>query len=49
MSELNHLKRLQIDQIIKASEVTDSAFYDDPVFAYCFPDIDERKTKAIKT
>ena len=47
MSELNHLKRLQIDQIIKASEVTARAFYDDPAFVYCFPDPIERKIKSV--
>ncbi len=47
MSKLNHLKRLQNDQIEAASRVAARAFYDDPLFVYCFPDLNERKIKAV--
>jgi len=47
MSKLNHLKRLQNDQIGAASRVAARAFQNDPLFVYCFPDLDERKIKAV--
>ncbi len=47
MSKLDHLKRLQTDQIEAASRVAARAFYDDPLFVYCFPDLNERKIKAV--
>jgi len=47
MSELNHLKRLQEDQIEEASRVAASAFQDDPLFVYYYPDPIERKIKSV--
>jgi len=47
MSELNHLKRLQEDQIEAASRVAARAFQDDPLFVYYYPDAFERKIKSV--
>lgn len=47
MSILNHLKRLQNDQIEEASRVAARAFQDDPLCLYYYPDPIERKIKAV--
>ncbi len=47
MSELNHLKRLQEDQIEAACRVAARAFQDDPLFVYYYPDPIERKIKSV--
>ena len=47
MRILNHLKRLQNDQIEAASRVAARAFQNDPLLVYCFPDPIERKIKSV--
>ncbi len=47
MSILNHLKRLQNDQIEEASRVAARAFQNDPLTAYYYPDPIERKIKTV--
>ena len=47
MSKLNHLKRLQNDQIEAASRVAARAFQNDPLSVYYYPDPIERKIKTV--
>ena len=47
MGILSHLRHLQNDQIEAVSRVAARAFQEDPLFKYYYPNIIERKIKAV--
>jgi ribosomal protein S18 acetylase RimI-like enzyme len=47
MSELYQVQQLREDQIEEASRVLGQTFQDDPLFIYCWPDLNDREIKSV--